>query len=299
MKNTPTTSDIARKLHLSRKTVSAALNGYKDVAPKTAAIVKATASAMGYNKEAAIAHGERKKGGRQTKIFDTPLMEPTRTEFEGMTKRPTYEDVARESGFSKGTVRNILSPNSKERAKYAQETVDHVQKTAERIGWANQGTEKYRKIGEAIDAERKYLQNSNFRSKHEERQRMLNLRSQGYTNRLIAKKVGCSYNKVLDWIGCQPDEFTMESHKLQGQRMVLERKARERLGLSQKIAQFETFRKEAEAIDAKAKELELQAQRIADEAKAVREQYSAKVVELDAYRKEAEKAAAKLGRTLA
>ena len=119
------------------------------------------------------------------------------------------------------------------------------------------------------------------------------------TNLEIAKLIGVSYPTVLNRIGKQPKELTEMSFALRGERMVRRNQARRQVLLKQKIAQFEAFQKETDAISARAAELEAQAQRIADEARAVREQYSSRVVELDAYRKEAESAAKALGRSLA
>lgn len=193
-------------------------------------------------------------------------------------------DIARLAGTTYSTTRTALVSDS---PKVGSATRSKIREIAKRVGYVPKQLRKYG------------YYDGNFGSREAEKQKMLELRRRGYTNPEIAHMIGRHYVTVLHAIGPQPDELTEMSRALAAEGLVRRNQARKKYVLSQKIAQFETFRKEAEAIDAKAKELELQAQRIADEAKAVREQYSAKVVELDAYRKEAEEAAAKLGRTLA
>ena len=306
--NSVTVNAIAASLNLSRKTVSRALNGHSDVAAQTAALVKEKAEEMGYDAVAI-------RGRARRKFMDFPSGEVSVTSQKlassmhfpaGMTKHPNYMDVARECGMSKGAVRNILSPNGKSGSHYAPETIANVFAAAERIGWASPGTPRYIEITKKIEEARNYLHKSNFRCKEDEKRRMFALRQQGYTNARIAKKVGCSHHKVIDWIGVQPDEYTHESAILAGKMRTEQRKARERLVLSQKISAFQSAQKEYDAGVLQAKQMEAEsarimaeAQRIADEAKKKRIQLEEKVIELSAFRKEAELAAKALGRSLA
>ncbi len=117
--------------------------------------------------------------------------------------------------------------------------------------------------------------------------------------RRLRKKVGVNYLTVLNRIGKQPKELTKISLTLRDERKARSRQLKRSLLLSRKIERFEQFKQEVSEINERVTALEMQAQRIADEAKAAREKYSSKVVELDAFRKEAEKAAKELGRSLA
>jgi len=68
-------------------------------------------------------------------------------------------------------------------------------------------------VGQSIPT---HLYHGNFKNKTEEHQRMLILRSQGFTNAQIAKKTGTYYGKVLYTIGTQPKFMTANSMKAGG-----------------------------------------------------------------------------------
>ena len=203
-------------------------------------------------------------------------------------------DIAKACGVSFGTVNNILNDCG---LKYAPATVDLVKKTAKEMGFVHGmcGAHQRSKWDDSLPSA-----SGNFATRGEETARMLYLRNEELcTNAQIAKKVGLSHNAVLNRIGKQPKELTHMSCVLRDERKARSKQLRRNLILKRKIAQFEQFQQEANEINARAAELEAQAQRIADEAKAVREQYSSKVIELNQYRVEAEKAAKELGRSLA
>lgn len=211
----------------------------------------------------------------------------------------TAKDVAKECGLATGTVYSILSNNYNAAGPRALKTVAFVKDTAKNMGYdPAMAMKKGVSAGNCGWLVRSA--SGNFSTRDEETQRMLFLRHKmAMTNPEIADKVGVSYTTVLKRIGPMPKDLLDMSYALRGERIVRRNQARRNVLFKQKIAQFEAFQKEAEAINAKAMELEAQAQKIADEAKAVREQYMGKVVELDVYRKEAEKAAKALGRNLA
>jgi len=206
----------------------------------------------------------------------------------------TTFDIAKEVGFSQRTVTNILgSDNPRKLYHYKSETIDLIRKTAEKMGYdpAFARGKGFREM---------YLTPKRFSSHEEETKYMLYLRTEfAMTNAEIAKKVGVCYLTVLHRIGPQPKELTKMSHILKGERIVRRNQARRQVLLSQKITKFEQFQREMSEIDARAAQLESEAQRISNEAKAIRDQYSIKVVELNQYRTEAEKAAKELGRSLA
>lgn len=222
----------------------------------------------------------------------------------------TARDVANECGLSVQTVRDILSNNYASMGPRGIKTVSLVKETAKNMGYDPKialahGREKGLKSAKAIKKNPwiNRIHNSvsgNFATREEETQRMLDLRhKEAMTNPEISAKIGVSYANVLKRIGPMPKELLEMSYALRGERIVRRNQARHNVLLNKKIAQLEAFQKEAEAINARAMELEAQAQKIADEAKAVREQYASKVIEMDAYRREAEKAARALGRSLA
>lgn len=68
-------------------------------------------------------------------------------------------------------------------------------------------------VGQSIPT---HLYHGNFKNNTEEHQRMLILRSQGFTNAQIAKKTGTYYGKVLYTIGTQPKFMTANSMKAGG-----------------------------------------------------------------------------------
>jgi predicted transcriptional regulator len=210
----------------------------------------------------------------------------------------TIKDIANECGLCVATVKRALSKSEHRQNMVAEKTKVRVRECAETMGY-NPNRAKTIRYGKKSNRVVRSA-SGNFSTREEETKRMLYLRNEKVmTNPEIAEKVGVSYLTVLRRIGPQPKELTEMSLALAGERKVRRNQARRNVLLKQKIAQFEAFQKEAEAINAQAMELEAQAQKIADEAKAVREQYSSKVVQLDAYRKEAEKAAKELGRNLA
>lgn len=220
----------------------------------------------------------------------------------------TARDIATACGVSVGTVYTSLNDYSFG-TKVSEKTKAVVKECAKRMGYNPKLAICYGYTRSAKNVRRKTAVtqqpilksvSGNFATLQEETERMYYLRSkEARTNLEIAKLIGVSYPTVLKRIGPQPKELTEMSFALAGERKVRRNQARRNVLLKQKIAQFEQYQKEAEAINARAAELEAQAQRIADEAKAVREEYSSKIIELDTYRKEAELAAKKLGRNLA
>ena len=200
-------------------------------------------------------------------------------------KKYRMSDIARIAGVSYSTARESLTNDS---PKIGKSTRSMIREIAARVGFTYSPRMIPYKCYDGI-----------FSSKEEEVKKMLELREKGFGNKSIAKKVGRSYTTVLLAIGKQPNEITKMEMDLASEHTARKNLARREYFLNQKITKFEAFQKEAEAINAKAMELEAQAQKIADEAKAVREQYSSKVIEMDAYRKEVEKAAKALGRNLA
>lgn len=213
---------------------------------------------------------------------------------KNMTKTVRKIDVANACGLSYGTVSNILNDSG---LKYAPATVERVKRTAEEMGFVH-GC-----CGHSFGSKRKPTcasTSGNFATRQEETDRMLYLRNEEMcTNAQIARKVGVSCSTVLARIGKQPKELTKISLTLRDERKARSRQLKRSLLLSRKIERFEQFKQVVSEINERVTALEMQAQRIAAEAKAAREKYSSKVVELNAYRAEAEKAAKELGRSLA
>lgn len=147
----------------------------------------------------------------------------------------------------------------------------------------------------------------NFATRQEETERMLFLRNKhAMTNPEIAKKMGVSYPVVLKRIGPQPKELTVMSYALRGERVTRRNHARRNLLLDQKISLLKVLQQEVDAqtkqteqMEAEANRAMIEAQRLMDQAKQKRDQLSGKVIELESYRKEAQKAAKSLGRSLA
>ena len=203
-------------------------------------------------------------------------------------------DIANACGLSYGTVNNILNDTG---LKYAPATIERVKRTAEEMGFVHGNCENLLKANQNRPIP---PASGNFATRQEETDRMLYLRNEEMcTNAEIARKVGVTYITVLKRIGRQPKELTRISLTLRDERYARSRQLKHNLLLNKQIERFEQFKQEVSEIGERVTALETQAQRIADVAKAAREQYSSKVVELNAYRAEAEKAAKELGRSLA
>lgn len=202
----------------------------------------------------------------------------------------TAKDVAKATGYALATVRIALSGRN---GNCKPSTMDKIREMAKIMGYNP-------KLAQRIPKSRSWNVSSsgNFATRIEETNRMLQLRAEGYTNAEIGKKVGLCHATVINRIGCQPAEFTKASTILWAERRVRRNALRRQAVLKTKIAEFENLQKAVELQTAKAYELEREAQRIADEAKFMRCQADNKIVELDKFRKEAEKAANALGVSL-
>jgi hypothetical protein len=236
-------------------------------------------------------------------------------------KRITYMDIAKETGFSKSTVTNIMV-GGKWRVPYSVKTVEKVLAAAKALGYVPhriKDREDKRRMTVIKPNKKKYWRNRNYASREEEMARMYELRGEGYSNEQIAAKIGCGYLTVLRTIGYQPDEITRANVIAAGKKRMIEREAREsarRAMLLKKAdaCREETMRiqKENEALEARWTELEAERCRRAEEMRKWNEEYraaclqidesrkanAAKVIELDKHRKEAESAAKKLERVV-
>lgn len=204
----------------------------------------------------------------------------------------TARDVAEKSGYALSTVYMALGKNNKATSQYNSETVNRIRKVAEEMGYDPNRARRGHQLGRHWTTSA----SGNFATRQEETERMLYLRhKKAMTNQEIADKIGVTHDTVVRRIGVQPKELTAMSFALYGERKARRNQARRHVLLKQKIAQFNRYKQEVDAINARALELEERAQRIADEAKAVRDQYSSKVIELGKYRKDAQAAATELG----
>lgn len=200
-------------------------------------------------------------------------------------------DIARIAGTTYSTARTALVSDS---PKVGSNTRSKIRAIAEKVGYSPKRVRQYN------------YYDGNFGSREEEHQKMRELRRRGYTNPEIAKMIGRHYVTVLNAIGPQPKELTEMSFALAGERIVRRNRARKEVLLKQKISAFQSAQKEYDAgllqaqhLEAESARIMAEAQRIADEAKAKRNQLEEKVIELSVFRKEAEKAAKALGRNLA
>lgn len=218
----------------------------------------------------------------------------------------TYNDIAKVLGLSLSTVANILqghnTKNYTRRANYSAVTVELVERVANQMKY---DPRKAIQIGHCSVIGKHHLSpitstSGNFATRKEETERMLYLRNKKFmSNAQIAKKIGVCYLTVLKRIGYQPEEITEMSSKLRGEVIVRRNQMRRNLMLKQKIAEFEKYQAEIKESEKRANELEQQAQKIADEARIARESIAQKIIDLDSYRKEAEKAARELEKNLA
>lgn len=104
-------------------------------------------------------------------------------------------------------------------------------RTAEKARF-NQKVRRHLKMGDStyvrklIEEAPPHLIASNFPSSKEEEQRMAILRQQGYSNAQIAKKIGRSYNFVLNHMGRQPQFVTKQSRETSCQQIIIATRAR-------------------------------------------------------------------------
>lgn len=196
----------------------------------------------------------------------------------------TVKDIAKATGYALTTVYVALSGKN---GYYNPHTMDKIRETAKIMGYDPKLARNW-----------STSTSGNFATRTEETNRMLQLRAEGYTNAEIGKKVGVDYETVLNRIGRQPALLTKTSHTLRGERQRRRNTLRKQSIFQLKIAEYEKLQKDVEKQNGKIIELEMNAQRIADEAKFMRGQMENRIVELDAYRKEAEKAANALGVSL-
>lgn len=208
----------------------------------------------------------------------------------------TAKDIAKATGYSLGTVYVALSGKN---GNCKPSTMDKIREMAKIMGYDPKLAKKMNGLNKKGKTWSWSTSTSgNFATRSEETNRMLRLRAEGYTNVEIGKKIGVHVHTVLKRIGRQPALFTKTSHILSGERQRRRNTLRKQSIFQLKIAEYEKLQKDVEKQNGKIIELEMNAQRIADEAKFMRGQMENRIVELDAYRKEAEKAANALGVSL-
>ena len=134
----------------------------------------------------------------------------------------TARMIAEKLGVSCSTVKKILNPRRDGKG-FSEKTIQKVKETARRMGY---DSEKARNAATKKSAYRSWQRNSNFPTVELETARMLELRNEGYSNAMIAKKIGKSRETVWNRIGCQPSEITENSMKNRDARRRIEAESR-------------------------------------------------------------------------
>ena len=200
----------------------------------------------------------------------------------------TTLDIANEFEVSCQTVRSILAPSSKTNSERAIE----IRNYAKKMGYMNNlfrkqctmcGTtfiakgksQKYcHECGIKAKAERnkkdlkayrirqkakKYWHNGCFHTQEEEVKRMKQLRSEGYSNAEIAKKIGRAYDTVRRVIGSQPNEMTRQNIAIGKKIQAQKNAARKQYVINQPIIEYnrkvEELNKVKEELDALQKDI--------------------------------------------
>lgn len=149
----------------------------------------------------------------------------------------TIYDVAAKLNMNLNTVRNYLNPGCKSKSA----TVARVRETAKAMGY-NPIAIKRKNCKHAASVYNHKQQmtpaNSIFASRDAETKAMLDLRSQGYSNRDIAAKCGVCYSTVRNRIGAQPACLTKANHKLCQKIRSAKIKLRNSLAQEQRIREY-------------------------------------------------------------